>query len=170
MAAFTLLLSLSLFLWSHTAQAAVLCSKKGGAVFLREACKVHETPVDPATLGIEQLAVYDATGKKVGNVEVGTNIFFHADSYPYVLTLGVSGDGVFRSSGNARLYWTSSDCSGTPFVPLDRVDMRQHPLRPIAYVAHRQSKQTLYMADPQGTPQFMTYFSAFDEDDSKHRE
>lgn len=157
MAAFTLLLSLSLFLWSHTAQAAVLCTKKGGAVFLREACKAHETPVDPATLGIQPPAVYDSTGKKVGDTaDTYGNLYFRFGEY--VAPLNVTSDGIFSWDYPVRLYWASTDCSGTPFVDA-QISNR---LFPRSFVGP--PGQTVYIPDPESMPQYITVMSFSDND------
>lgn len=162
MKAFTLLVSLSLFLWTHTAQAAVLCTKKGGAVFLREACKGHETPLDPAALGIQPPAVYDANGKKIGEAAFGGGgVFFRFDQY--VTALPVTPAGVFGRP-ETYLYWTSTDCSGTIYVEAQSLNA----LFPVTWIAR--PGQTLYFPDRQSTPQRITYFSVFSKEDPKQRD
>lgn len=46
-------LVLAATLLANTASAAILCQKKSGAIFVREACKKKETAVAPSTLGLQ---------------------------------------------------------------------------------------------------------------------
>ncbi|MBI3247317.1 MAG: hypothetical protein HYZ50_12505 [Deltaproteobacteria bacterium] len=116
MTVFTLLLSLSLFLWSHTAQAAVLCTKKGGAVFLREACKAHETPVDPVALGLRGpgAVVKDTNNNFVG---VLSDVPFDGGVLrqvgPASVRFAATLAGLSETSTN--LEHESTDCSGPGF-------------------------------------------------------
>lgn len=146
--------------WS-SAEATVLCARKDAAgnprgnVTLREACKSKEIQLDPVTLGVQGPAVYDATGKKVGDItdlDTGTAaVLFQLNQYR--LLLYVISDGNFFYSGNIYLFFESSDCTGTPLVP------SQAPNRFVPSVTIADPGQTLYIADPQGLPQFVNYHS-----------
>lgn len=116
MTVFTLLLSVSLFLWSHTAQAAVLCTKKGGAVFLREACKVHETPVDPVALGLRGpgAVVKDANNSFVGVLSGQTSGVVLLQAGPASVLFPATLAGLSETA--TYLYHESMDCSGPGFA------------------------------------------------------
>jgi hypothetical protein len=65
------LLAGSLVLAAGAAQAAVLCTTKGGTVKLRPtACKKKETPVDPTAIGLPVSNVVDVPASNSGDVDV----------------------------------------------------------------------------------------------------
>jgi hypothetical protein len=108
------------------ADAAVLCAPKSGAgtIKVREVCKRNETPLDPATVGLESTgpAAYDANGNKVGKV-ISTNTHSAvvplkvADHSPF--TLLVAGN---RLIPNSAAVFESTDCSGTLYLEEGTID------------------------------------------------
>jgi hypothetical protein len=155
-------------LWSH-AEATVLCARKDAAgnprgnVTLREACKSKEVQLDPVTLGVQGPAVYDATGKKVGDpttVNRGSAvILFRLNQYS--LQLVVIPDGHFYAISGAEsrsLYFESTDCTGTPLV------RAQNPNTFAPSSSIGPPGQTLYLADPQIIPQLIRVYSFIEHD------
>jgi hypothetical protein len=147
-----ILLSVSLLV-ADLAQAAILCRAKGDRLVVRESCRKRERPVDPATFAVagpagapgvqgedgapatSPLRLVDANGTELGKilyffpgaawVEIGPPIV------PASMVLVVSPGG-FLSDNNALRY-TSTDCSGIPFMrPNTQHEHHVHP--PLANV------------------------------------
>lgn len=153
------------------AHAAVLCkSKTTKAVFVRAKCKASEKQVQPAALGLPGpgLAVYDANGKKVGDVEDlgGSNVplvIFHMNDHVFTLR-------AIRPflAGTRGLLFKSGDCSGVAFFefesyPGSQTQAFEVSLLPVTAVGPPGS--TVYIPTPNTLSQSIatgSFFSQFD--------
>jgi hypothetical protein len=122
------------------AEALVACKTRAGAVFVRDACRRRETPLDLASLGTAgpagapgatgpqgRAAAYlaDATNREPGPVVYAESFLVGiAPSVPYVVAL-VAHDALggaallpvdFFGNGAGTVSYASADCTGTPFV------------------------------------------------------
>ncbi len=142
-----ILLSISLLV-ADVAQAATLCRGKGDRLVVRESCRKRERPVDPTTFAVagpagvpgargndgvaatSPLRLVDANGTELGKilyffpgvawVEIGPPLV------PASMVL-VVGPGGFISDNNTLRY-TSTDCSGIPFMrPNTQHESHVHP-------------------------------------------
>ncbi|MBI3249237.1 MAG: hypothetical protein HYZ50_22265 [Deltaproteobacteria bacterium] len=150
--------------WS--ADAAILCARKdregnaSGAISVRQECRKNEVQLDPAVLGVQPPAVYDATGKKVGDIIDQYGVDAALVLFPrnqYLLRLYVTVEGRFFGEG-ISLYFESSDCTGMQF-------MRPSELQPRVPVFFQNGVvfspgQTIYIPDPQAIPQVVTVRSS----------
>ncbi len=155
-------------LWSNAA-AAMLCARKAtggrpqGNVTIRETCRSKEVQLDPVALGLQGPAVYDAAGKKVGDItefQGGTLfIFFRLNQFSFPLEVNQNGTFYALSgAGNNFLYFESTDCTGTPLV------RAQNPNTFAPSSSISPPGQTLYTADPQITPQLIGVRSMINRD------
>ena len=98
---------------TEAAHALVVCTRKSGALVLREACKKKETAVDASALGTvgpagppaPALRVVDANGRQVGDfTDTGSAVIF---------AVGVDG-----FTQQLSFFHTSADCSGDRYTSL----------------------------------------------------
>jgi hypothetical protein len=101
----------------HAADAA-LCRTKGGALFIRDACKRKETAVavskgDQGPMGTSppRVRAVDAAGRTIGFINGSGNVVFQEGNVAVaVRTLGDR----FQPAG--EIFFETADCTGTRFV------------------------------------------------------
>ncbi|HXJ34192.1 MAG TPA: hypothetical protein VMS22_09155 [Candidatus Eisenbacteria bacterium] len=98
---------------------AALCRGKGGALFVREACKRRETPVvvpkgdqGPTGPSGPRVRAVDASGKAIGFINASGLVVVRQGDVALAMT--ATTDGFVPTGG---LFFETTDCSGAGFVP-----------------------------------------------------
>jgi len=113
----SIILAFALVFFATQVDALVLCTTKRGvgSLRIREDCRKSEVKVDPAGVGLGGPAVYDSTGKKVGNI-IGTENFTSRVLFMYEdesYRLSVKKNEIMNFT---ELFYQSNDCTGQAYV------------------------------------------------------